>query len=187
MHLNDKGNLMEGDLAPQAYSQNTAPYFVSGFVDYGPFEKFHDIKFSVGTQVYGDDSDYDKFFRPLLKDVDDKPTIVMRNCGGSDGTSFQFDVAGFPAEGPLGVCIYQKGGMQVGCGNFNLELVKDGLVSLQLRRPNKRKAEQARQKMDLSMQLNIPMSLQQERTHLYAKANKTITDEESGDETILIA
>ena len=132
------------------------PEYVYGYLDFGPFGKFQDLQYAFGAQSYQSDSDYDTFFRPLLKkmtqghsggeknknknknknndndnDNDNDngdndtatttvtPAIVLRNCGGDGSGSYQFDVAGFTTEGgPLGVCLYQKGGIEVGCGTF---------------------------------------------------------------------
>jgi hypothetical protein len=196
MHLNDEKNLLEGNLAPPSLEgsdsvvQNKSPYYVSGFLDYGPYERFHDLRYSFGAQVYNKDSDFDSFFRPLLQDVGDTPTIVMRNCGGSsEGTSYQFDAAGFP-EGPLGVCIYRKGGMQLGCGSFDLGLQQEGLKKDSRERQLRGGMDSVDYpplKMDMAMELMVPISEQQDTTLLYAKANKTVTDKETGDIKIFFA
>ena len=187
MHLNARHTLLEGDLPPQIYD---SPYLISGFVDNGPYERFHDVRFSFGAQMYSKHADYEQFFRPLLKTVT-TPTIVMRNCGGSKNgtTSYQFDVGGFPSEGPLGVCIYRAGGMQLGCGNFDSKEINEEEGGLQQKDSRQRKLRgdtagaPFRPKMDLSIELNIPMPDQL----LFAKANKTVTEEGSGDITILFA
>ncbi len=187
MHLNSHQNVLEGNLPPQ---RNDSPYLISGFVDNGPYERFHDVRFSFGAQMYSKNADYEQFFRPLLKTVT-TPTIVMRNCGGSkNGTmSYQFDIGGFPSEGPLGVCIYRAGGMQLGCGNFdsNQEIEEEEGLQQKDSRQRKLRGDAAgapfRPKMDFSMEVNIPMSEQL----LFAKANKTVTEEGSGDITILFA
>merc|ERR1712176_337248 len=115
--------------------------------DFGPFMKFHDLEYTFGAQVYESEGDYDAFFRPLLRESD-KPSIAMRNCGGSEGTSYQFDVGGFPSEGPLGVCIYRKGGIEMDCGE--LESVEDASTGTSVAR-SLRLVENHRSNMDLSI------------------------------------
>jgi hypothetical protein len=185
---------LEGNLTPPSFGgyvdvENNGPYFVSGFLDNGPYERFHDVKFSFGAQMYNTEADYDAFFRPLLNDVGVTPTIVMRNRGGSNGTSYQFNVAGFPSEGPLGVCIYRKGGIQLGCGNFFSGAQDEGMDRTTSRQRQLRSGtgdiEYRNAKMDLSAELSASMPEQQDLP--YAKANKTVTNTVSGDINIIFA
>merc|ERR1712238_156121 len=107
-------------LLPRHAHYNTGSAYVYGILDYGKFQDFNDLLYPFATQLYGFDSeaDYEGFFRPLLKKIP-TPTIVMKNCGGSTGKtdSYKFDIGGFP-EGTVHVCIYQKGGLKLGCGDF---------------------------------------------------------------------
>lgn len=199
--MNEEKTLLEGDLKP------ASPALLSGILDFGPFQNFEDLRYSFGAQIYNSEADFDGFFRPLLSNVGDTPTIVMRNCGGSsqNGTSYQFDVAGFPSEGgPLGVCMYRKGGLQVGCGTFSSgsaqnqewhgETTSLDRLRRQLRSGDAADAAGGTQKMLHPTLLEL-VPLPSEQPHdessspylLYALANKTAIDEASGKNTLLFA
>jgi len=108
-------------LLPRHAKYNTGSAYVYGTLDYGTFEDFNDLFYPFAAQIYGFDSeaDYETFFRPLLKTIS-TPTIAMKNCGGSNGKteSYKFDIGGFPSEGTVNVCVYEKGGLKLGCGDF---------------------------------------------------------------------
>jgi len=198
--FNDEKTMLEGDLPRSSLNNNDdnndnndGPALVSGYLDFGSFEKFHDLEYSFGAQVYSSEADYDAFFRPLLLLGNEQPLIVMRNCGGSShGTSYQFDVGGFPSEGPLGVCIYRKGGIQMGCGEFvSGEPEVYGLPrTMSLGRTLRRGENHRNPTMDLSIELSTAMLEQHQEEVpylLYAIANKTIADKASGDSNIVLA
>jgi len=206
LSLNDEKTALEGDL-PQSLSFNRdsdsdsdnkdGPALVSGYLDFGAFEKFQDLEYSFGAQVYGSENDYDGFFRPLLKDSV-KPSIAMRNCGAESNNSkgitttatmsYQFDVGGFPSEGPLGVCIYRKGGLKMGCGEFSLfsREEEEGLVAVPWENSIGRNL---RGGGNLDLDIDIDLSVVEEDAPyiLYAIANKTITDKASGGVSIAFA
>lgn len=213
--LNEEKTVLEGDL-PRSFlvghggdnhqHNNDGPALVSGYLDFGSFEKFHDLEYSFAAQVYSSNADYDAFFRPLL--TNDTPSIVMRNCGGSSskGTSYQFDVGGFPSEGPVSVCIYRKGGLKMGCGEFSVpgEQHEDeehfdlapGEIATSLGRSRSRNLLRGEKrdfdaKTDLSIELSPSIFLEQNEDEapylLYAIANKTRTDEASGEISIAFA
>jgi len=185
--LNEDKTVLEGDL-PQSEG---GPAMVAGYLDFGPFMNFKDLEYSFGAQIYRSEADYDEFFVPLLQ-KSDKPLIVMRNCGGNKGTSYQFAVGGFPQEGTLGVCIYQKGGFEIGCGDFHSHQLEEDMettsvVGRALRRGNVPK--------NLSIEISpaVLEEIQQDDndytnpTIFYAIANKTIADEASTDVSIAFA
>jgi len=188
VNLNDDKTLLEGDLPGSLFQgiDHDDPAIVSGFLDFGPFMKFQDLEYSFGAQVYSTEGDFDAFFRPLLH-KGDKPSIALRNCGGNKETSFQFDVGGFPPEGPLGVCIYRKGGLKIGCGEWESnEHASPGMsVGRSLRHD-----ENLPSNLDMSIDISDTAleRMQEDPPYLlYAMANKTITDKESGDVSIVFA
>lgn len=196
LSLNDEETALEGDLTPPTLGahQNDGPAYVSEFFDNGPYERFADVRFSFGAQIYKSEADYEGFFRPLLNESEDTPLIVMRNCGGDNGTSYQFDVAGFSSEEPVGVCIYQKGGLLMGCGSFGSEAL-ERYVPKEISRGRKLRSgggesQNRGPKMGLSVEASpvISQVLHQEAPNLlYARANQTLTDEVSGDIVITVA
>mmetsp|Transcript_9487 Transcript_9487/g.23283 ORF Transcript_9487/g.23283 Transcript_9487/m.23283 type:complete len:276 (+) Transcript_9487:211-1038(+) len=188
VNLNSDKTFLEGDL-PQSLLRSDGhndPALVSGYLDFGPFMKFEDLQYTFGAQVYSSEADYDAFFRPLLL-KGDKPTIVMRNCGGNKGTSYQIDVGGFPSGGPLGVCIYRKGGLKMGCGEWESD--EHALAGTSVGR-SLRFGENLLSNADLSINFSHTAFEQKQEDApylLYAMANKTITDKESGDIRIVFA
>mmetsp|Transcript_12824 Transcript_12824/g.26989 ORF Transcript_12824/g.26989 Transcript_12824/m.26989 type:complete len:329 (-) Transcript_12824:88-1074(-) len=231
--MNDEKTLLEGDLTDSASASAPTssglyghqPALVSGFLDFGPYEKFEDVRFSFGAQIYDSEADFEGFFRPLLKDVGDTPTIVMRNCGGSSSSSYhgtatasyQFDVAGFPSKGgPLGVCLFLKGGQPMGCGTFpsgaekqkqrgHLETSVDRLRQLRGGDSDgdheagngaaSSRSERQKKPLTLKLSSSLVVSEQDESSSslssspylLYALANMTETDEASGNINIAFA
>jgi len=193
--LNHDKNLLEGDLPRK--SNDMGPALVSGYLDFGPFMKFADLEYSFGAQVYHSEDDFQFFFQPLL--TGDKPSIALRNCGATkDGSmSYQFDIGGFPSEGPLGVCLYRKGGQKIGCGEWNQKMPEEELVvygvpaeSSSLGRSLARDRSQFRNpSVDATPEISKlqPMEDAEGPYILYAIANKTITDEASGDVSIAFA
>ena len=187
--LNGDKTVLEGELPRSLLrgNRNGDPALVSGYLDFGPFMKFDDLEYTFGAQVYSREADYDAFFRPMLLQAD-KPSIAMRNCGGNKGTSYQFDVGGFPYEGPLGVCIYRKGGIKLDCGEWESE--EYDLAGTTSEARSLLLGENLLPNMDLSIDISHT-SLEQKQEDapylLYAMANKTITDKESGDVRIVFA
>lgn len=190
--MNENRTLLEGDF-PQSYS---SPAMVLGYLDFGPFMKFHDLQYSFGAQVYASEEDYDSFFRPMVhKQNENKPSIVLRNCGGSKGTSFQFDVGGFPpSQDPLGVCVYRKGGVRLGCGEFRSRETEEQYEALSSWETSTarllRRSVNSNTNKGLSIEIS-PATLDEHSEEspylLYAMANKTTTNKTSGDISISFA
>jgi len=193
--MNDNKTVLEGDLP-----LNT-PAVVSGELDFGPFEKFSDLYYSFGAHKCSNsgDGDYEGFFLPWLANTQ-KPAIALRNCGGSDGDkpmSYQFDVGGFSPEGPLGVCLYRKGGLEIGCGTWEEE---DDNDPGQHQQPMATALGRTQRSLRGSGEGRRSLRLHAERGSgdddeaaaaapyvLYAIANKTTTDPDSGDVGIAFA
>mmetsp|Transcript_21761 Transcript_21761/g.60420 ORF Transcript_21761/g.60420 Transcript_21761/m.60420 type:complete len:314 (+) Transcript_21761:314-1255(+) len=221
--MNPNKTLLEGHLR-SASSGWFHPALVSGTFDVGPYVKFSDVRYSFGAQIYDKQADFDGFFRPLLDDVGDTPTIVLRNCGTRNvnvnrtGTSYQFDVGGFPSGGgPLGVCLYRKGGSRIDCGTFGrresetrtenetetkIEIETEQVVTVAS--PARHRELRGGGGAPRGAPKRFPARLQSHsHSHLhslqpafdsddanfllYALANKTVVDEETGDMTILFA
>ena len=217
LSLNDETTALEGDLPKSlAFNRDSdsdnkdGPALVSGYLDFGAFQKFQDLEYSFGAQVYSSENDYDGFFRPLLKDSV-KPSIAMRNCGAASNNSkgittpatsatmsYQFDVGGFPSEGPLGVCIYRKGGLKMGCGEFSLfsreKEEEEGRAAVPWKTSIGRNLRGGENLdidigIDTDIDTDTDLSLVEEDAPyiLYAIANKTITDKSSGGVSIAFA
>jgi len=211
--LSEDSSYLNG-LLPRHAKYNTGSAYVYGTLDYGKFENFNDLLYPFATQIYGFDSeaDYEGFFRPLLKTIP-TPTIAMKNCGGSSSTgktdSYKFDIGGFP-EGTVNVCIYQQGGLELGCGEFVPTTTteqqefgqKETMTSIDRRRQLRHPAHDDDKSSTKSLVLSIDsmMVLKQQQHQqgstissssspvlLYALANSTTTDEASGKQNIIFA
>ena len=116
LEMNENKTAFEGSL-----DFTEKPGFVTGFFDFGPFEKFSDLQYSFSAQIHDNDDSFDTFYKPIIQKIP-YPTIALRHCGGKKdekAMSYQFDVSGFPDGGELGVCLYRTGGVKVGCGEFD--------------------------------------------------------------------
>jgi len=208
--LSKSSSYLTGRL-PEHVKYNLKSAYVYGTLDYGKFEDFNDLFYPFAAQIYGKNSeaDYEGFFRPLLKTIS-TPTIAMKNCGGSNGKtdSYKFDIGGFP-EGTVNVCIYQQGGLKLGCGDFvptttTTAREETTLTSIDRRRRQLRRYPQEHgSTKSLVLSIDSIMHEQQQQQQqqqgsttisssssprlLYALANSTTTDEASGKQNIIFA
>jgi len=213
LNLSEDKSLLEGCLPRhgQGTRHDGLPAYVYGTLDYGKFQDFHDLLYPFAAQIYESEDDYEGFFRPLMRKIK-SPAIVMTNCGTSDDDGktdrHGLDIGGFP-EGPVDVCIYKKGGLEIGCGSFvssgdvvpttteqqeQQEFGQEETITSIDRRQLRRHQDDSIISTNKSLVLSIDSMLGQQLGSttsspvlIYALANSTTIDKETGETNIIFA